>query len=476
MSPEQIDDPTTCDARSDLYSLGCVLYFLLTGQPPYSEKSLPELLDAHRNSPAPSVHAVLPDVPDNVAAIVNRLLAKQPEARFQSSGELVVAIQAARVQPAPESSRMTTAAVVSPSVLVSPLPPNPHPQRMRRTTVLVVTGVLAIGLCFALWSYSARGGRVPESPDFVQGMSLLDQRQERQVRRAIDKFREVLAHDPRHARAHAALAQAYNLCGDYGWDLPDAAFPKAIESAQRALELNPDLAEGRLALAFASATYKCDWEDAEKQFRLTLKTAPQLAPAHHWYAWFLVQQGRFDEAQQEIEQAHELAADNLIIANNVGKILYFSRRYSEAVDKHRAALDLDQDFQKAHMDLGYALIELDRADEALSEFDQSVGISSMDWDVQAARAYAMARQRDFDSVKPLLQLLESVADKEGLSLEMAHIYGATGDFDRAFHWLDVAFTRKSPGRAGIAVDPRLDPLRSDPRFAPLLKSIGLKQQ
>ena len=494
VSPEQVDDPASSDVRSDLYSLGCVMYFLLTGRPPFPITSLPELLDAHRHQPAPAVNVACPDIPAAVTAIVARLLAKVPGERFQTPAALAAALEPFCTRALAAASMGTETAVPSPPksqrprsrlsallgiVLLGTSERGGVSPSAERLIALLAVVLFATAIALGFREYRGRGGpqaAAVESPEFIQGLSLLGQRQERQVRRAIDRFQQVVAREPKHARALAALAEAYNLCGDYGWDLPELAFPRAIAAAGRALELNPNLAEGRLALAFAAATYTCDWPDAERQYQLALEAAPELPSAHHWYAWLLLQQRRFDEALAEIERAQQLAPDNLIIANNVGKILYFSRKYITAAEKHRAALDLDQDFQKAHRDLGYTLIELGQIDEALLEFDRSAGISTGDWDVQAARAYALARQGKPDAVRPILQSLEPVAAKEGLSMEMAHIYAALGEVDRSFEWLNATFARKSSGRADIAVDPRLDAIRTDPRFPPLLKSIGLSTQ
>lgn len=472
VSPEQLDDPSASDVRSDLYSLGCVMYFLVTGAPPFPTESLTELLDSHRFRPAPRISESVPDVPEPVVQIVARLLAKSPDERFQTAADLAAAL-APLCTPGSASVDPAAEALNQPIV-----PDRQRPRLSWNSSRALLAGVLVVTLAIVLLRQNLfPHGPSPEraeSPELVQGYSLLGQRQERQVRLAIAKFQRVLVTQPKNARALAALAEAYNLCGDYGWELPDHAFPQAIAAARQALEIDPDLAEGHLALAFAAATYQCQWQQADAEFRRTFELAPNLASAHHWYAWFLLPQRRLEQARTEMERAHQLAPDNLIIANNVGKVLYYSRRYSEAAERHRATLELDQDFQKAHMDLGYALIELGQIDEALAEFDRSVGISTHDRDVQAARAYARARQGKAAAVQTLLQSLEPVAADEGLAVEMAHIYAAAGDRDRAFLWLKEAFTRKSPGRVDIVVDPRLDPLRSDPRFAALLNSIGLK--
>ena len=470
MSPEQAVDPSASDVRSDLYGLGCVMFFLLTGKPPYAGSSLPELLEAHRHHPIPDVRAVDPEIPPAVAVIICRLLAKSPADRYQTPSELAKdlnhAIKGEQPQPTPE-----------PPATVAPVTVAKSPRRSG-PSILYAIGITLVGIVLAIGyrQYLGNGG-VPTVDDsaFVQGRSLLDQRQERQVRLAIVKFQDVIARQPKHARTYAALAEAYNLCGDYGWEPATTIFPKAIAAAHRSLELDPDLAEGRLALAFAAATYTCDWDEADRQFRRALEIAPNLPSAHHWFAWYLLQQRHFDEALVEIQRAQELAPDNLIIMSNVGKILYFSRKYAAAVERHRAALELDQDFQKGHMDLGYTLIELNRIDEALAEFDRAIGISSHDLDVKAARAYALARQGKKEATQELLKILQPEAERVGLFVEMAHIYTALGDSDQAIRWLEKAFAQKAPGRADVGVDPRLDPLRKDYRFAPLLKSIGIEQ-
>ncbi len=468
MSPEQASDPSASDVRSDLYGLGCVMYFLLTGQPPYAGTSLPELLEAHRHHPIPDVRAFDPAIPLAVAVIVCRLLAKSPADRYQTPSDLSKDLDRAI------KGEQTRSALESPVTIV-PVTTAKLPRRVGLFILVTTAITLVIVLAFGYREYLGKGG-IPNVDDsaFVQGRSLLDQRQERQVRLAIVKFQDVIARQPKHARAYAALAEAYNLCGDYGWEPATIVFPKAIAAAHRSLELEPDLAEGRLALAFAAATYTCDWDEADRQFRRALEIAPHLPSAHHWFAWYLLQQRHFDEALVEIQRAHELAPENLIILSNVGKILYFSRKYPAAVEHHRAALELDQDFQKGHMDLGYTLIELNRIDEALSEFDRAIGISSHDLDVKAARAYALARQGKKEATQELLTILQPEAERVGLFVEMAHIYTALGDSDQAIRWLEKAFAQKAPGRADVSVDPRLDPLRKDYRFAPLLKTIGIE--
>lgn len=456
MSPEQAENPAQSDVRSDVYSLGCVLWFLLTGQPPRRVRTKDELRRLRSGRPLPRLGALRQEAPPDLEAVLMKALSTSPHSRFQTPQELADALApyCGEVLPPPKRRRI----------------------RNRVAMLAAVCVVLAMVAGLAGQKYFSR----PEERDratertYQEAMVLLGQRQERQAHRAIDRLNTLLTHHPHDAEAYSALAEAWNLCGDYGWELPTVAFPNAMKAARRSLEIDPDHAEGHLALAFAFHAYECDWKRAGESYRRALELNEDLPAANHWYAWFLVQQGKFAEAKEHIDRAAELAeAKDVIIQNDVGKIRYFAREFEEAAEKHRQTLDLDPDFRKARMDLGYALIELGEDEDALAEFEKAEGISERNGDVIAARAYAYARSGQSQQAGEIIANLEPDAEKNGLSMEVAHVYAALEDFDGAFEWLDKAIRQKSSGRAGLLVDPRLDPLRKDPRFKDALKTIGL---
>jgi Flp pilus assembly protein TadD len=256
--------------------------------------------------------------------------------------------------------------------------------------------------------------------------------------------------------------------------MADAVFPKAKEAARRALALDDHLAEAHLALAVALETYDCDWKQAEIEYRRALELKPQLAAAHHWYAWSLVQQGRLDEATCHIQQAQQLGPDEVIIANNVGKIHYLCGRYSLAVEKHKYALQLNPDFRKAHRDLALTYAEMGKFGAALEELDRAKGLTEDGRDLTSVRAYVYARSGQVQHAQRLLAELESLANKKPLTYEIATIHAALGETARAFAWLQRAFEERSAGRTGIGVDPRLDKLHFAPQFEWFLKRAGLK--
>ena len=300
----------------------------------------------------------------------------------------------------------------------------------------------------------------------------MEQRQERLVQAAIGDFEAAVKAAPASALAHTALADAYNLCGDYGWLAADEAFPKAKAAAQAALKCNDRSAEAHLALAFALIEYDCDWRQAEREHKRALQLDPKLAAAHHWYAWYLVLQGRFEEAEAEMKTAQRLAPADLIIACNVGKIYYYARNYQVAVEKYKEALGLNPDFRKVHWDLGLAYVQLGKLKEAEREFKPARSLTEENQDLFAARAYAYAQDGESGQARGVLAKLETLADHKSVAYEIAAVRAALGERDAAFFWLDRAFREHSAWRCYIKVDPRLDRLRTDDRFGKYLKQAG----
>ncbi|MGA2065778.1 MAG: protein kinase [Thermoguttaceae bacterium] len=460
MAPEQSVDPHATDIRADIYGMGCTLFFLLTGQPPFPGGTLSEKLQAHAQRAPPAVGDIRAGVPPALSLVLSRMLSKSPGNRYQTPLEVAFALS-------PFSQGGGPAAVRRP--LASG----------RRAWIAVAVSVVLCGFVLSRWwpvdhpSPAGPGEPTEAQRLYREGLLLVGQRQEPQMRFAIQRLQGAVQADAGFAPAYTALADAYNLCGDYGWGMADDVFPKAEGAARKALALDEHLAEAHLALAVALEAYDCDWTHAEAEYRWALALNPQLPAAHHWYAWFLAQLGRWDEATSHIEQAQRLGPDEVIIANNVGKIYYLRRRYAVAVNKHKYALELNPDFRKAHRDLGLAYAEMGKLAEALAELDRAKGLTEDGRDLLGARAYAYARNGHAEESRRLLAQLEPLAREKPLAYEIAAVYAALGEKDSAFAWLQRAFGEHSAGRSGIAVDPRLDGLRPDPRFKALLNRMGL---
>jgi Flp pilus assembly protein TadD len=394
--------------------------------------------------------------------VLARMLAKSPDQRYQTPQEVATAL-------APFAGMPLLA------------PPKRAWWRSRRRWTAIAAAALLVGAALSGWEIMHGPSDPPpptdvESPAaaaqrfYREGLLQLGQRCETQTNLAIRRLQSAVKLAPNFTRAYAALADAYNLSGDYGWEKSDVVFPKAKEAAQKALSQDAKLAEAHLALAFALDTYDADVCAAEKEFQLALTLKPNLAAAHHWYAWFLAQQGQTKLAAKEIEQAQKLGPDQVIIANNAGKIAYFMRNYDLAVKKHLYALELSPDFRKAHRDLALAYAEMGKPDDALRELKAARGLTEDGRDLMAVRAYVYARNGRPEKTRELLVELRALADRKPLAYEIAAVYAALGDKDQAFTWLQRAFHERAAGRTAIRVDPRFESLRSDPRF----KTLGKK--
>ncbi|HEV2968487.1 MAG TPA: protein kinase [Pirellulales bacterium] len=470
MAPEQAADPQSADIRADIYSLGCTLWFLLTGQPPFAGGSLTDRLRRHAEEATPRIDQLRPEIPAELADVVDRMLHKNPAERFSTPAELATALSACARPEVPEHGETPTQ-----------LRRFPRPN----LGILATAGILlAAFLAWAVFSrFASPDGASPtaaeysvQSPEarrlYREGLHLLSERKEQQVHAAIARLERAVELAPQFARGQTALADAYNLCGDYGWNFADDVFPKAEAAARRALAQDAKLADAHLALAFALHAYDCEWQKAEAEYRRALELNPQLAAAHHWYAWFLAERGRPREAAEQIDRARQLTPDDLIVVNNVGKLMYLAHDFAGAARQHQYALELDPDFRKAHRDLGLAYAELGKLDEALAELEKSRGLSDDGRDVLAAEAYALARNGRADKARSLLPDLEAAAKLKPLDYELAIIYAALGEPDRAFQTLGRSVESHSAARAGMGIDPRFDSLHDDPRWPELIARVA----
>jgi TolB-like protein/DNA-binding winged helix-turn-helix (wHTH) protein/Tfp pilus assembly protein PilF len=184
---------------------------------------------------------------------------------------------------------------------------------------------------------------------YLKGQYFWNKRNVVGFEQAIHYFQQAIATDPNYARAYAGLADVYAMMGGYKGSSQNEFMPKARSAAQRALELDPNLPEAHTALAVVVQNYDHDWETADREFQRAIQLNPNYATGHHWYAEHLSFLGRFDEALRESERARELEPLSLIIAADRGVILYYARRYDEAIAQFRSVMEMDPDFSRTGM-------------------------------------------------------------------------------------------------------------------------------
>ena len=309
---------------------------------------------------------------------------------------------------------------------------------------------------------------------YLRGRYYWNKRVPADLRRGIEYFQQAIEADPTYAEAYAGLADSYNILGDINAMRATQAFAMGRAAVDRALEIDDQIAEAHTSLGFLKAFFDWDWPGAEESYRRAITLNPGYATAHQWYAEFLISQGRFDEALANARRAQMLDPLAFILGTTVGDALFFARRFDEAIAHLRTSTEMEPRFVPTHNDLGRALAQVGRVDEAIEQFMAVASLSGTDpWSLPGlGHAYAAGGRRD--EAKRVLANLEGRADTGLVSLHgIAVIHTALGDKDRAFAWLERAYQEHDRAMVWIAVHPRLDSLRGDPRLADLIKRMRL---
>jgi TolB-like protein/DNA-binding winged helix-turn-helix (wHTH) protein/Tfp pilus assembly protein PilF len=307
----------------------------------------------------------------------------------------------------------------------------------------------------------------------LQGRYHWNKRTEAGLRKSLESFQQAIAIDPFYAPGYAGLADAYNVLADYALIAPKEAGPRAQAAASKALALDPTLAEAHAALAYSRWNFEWDWTGAEREFQRALALDPGYAVAHQWYGTYLGQLGRFDEALDQMRLARQLDPVSRIIGTNLGALHYFARRYDEAIRICRQTLELDAEFPVALWLLGRAHEARGELPQALSAFERAIAASDSPTYV-AARARVLALSGDAAQARSLLETLHRLSERRYVSaFDLALVHGALGETQASLDWLERAYASRSNALADLKVDPRLDPLRSEPRFQALVRRVGI---
>jgi len=290
------------------------------------------------------------------------------------------------------------------------------------------------------------------------------------IRKSRDYFQQAIDKDPSYAPAYAGLAEAY-LDSTTTMDGAEASM-KAKQAAQKAMALDPSLAEAHYALALVSFQYDLDWAAGEREFQQAIKLKPNYALAHDWYGFFLAMLGRFDEAHAQFKHGLEIDPLSLPLNADLATSYYWERRYDLAIAQFRKTLDLDPAFPPAIQFLAQTYAAMGQYPKALEEFEK-ITSSTTTFGTQGFVGYVYAKSgKRSEAERILAKLAEEVKTKNLPSDELAVIYTGLGDKDKAFQaWLSSC--RKIGLLQAVKVDPVFDELRQDPRYADLVRCVGL---
>jgi Flp pilus assembly protein TadD len=243
----------------------------------------------------------------------------------------------------------------------------------------------------------------------------------------------------------------------------------------KALEIDDTLAEAHTSLGFAHLLYDWDFAEAEREFKRAIKLNPAYANAHDGYGFYLKATGQNEAAIRECQRAQKLDPLSLYAPVSLGWAYYFARQYEHAVEQGRKALEMDPRFDFAHWIVGLALAQQGRAEEAVASLNQAVILTggAITFMAYLGYAYGLAGMRA--EAQMVLEDLEETARQRYVpSYFLAIVYLGLGEHDQSFDWLERAFGERSGFLAYIKVEPMLDPLRDDLRFANLLQRVGFE--
>jgi len=321
----------------------------------------------------------------------------------------------------------------------------------------------------------------PVNPDafeaYFKGRYFWNKRTEADLKKALAYFNEAIAKDPGYAEAYVGLADCYLSSSAYSVIPLAEAIPLAKAAASKALEIDDSLAEAHSPLGTIKAEYDWDLRGAEKEFQKAIKLNPNDGHAHQFYAEDVLEpEGRSEEADRELVLAEQADPSSLMTRAAAGFAFFLARQYDRAILQEQKTLELDPNFPKAHQMLGVAYQQKAMYDKALNEYHIA---SSLDpnpsYLANLAQALALAGKKD-EAVAAVHRLTQMSSHMYVHPYTIALVYVALGDHDQSLVWLEKARSERCWILIYLNVDPRLDPLRSDPRFQALQRRVGLSPQ
>jgi serine/threonine-protein kinase len=596
MSPEQAAGERVIDGRSDIYSLGCVVYEMLAGGPPFTGPSAQALQARHALDPVPPLRTIRPGLPAAVDRAVGKALAKAPADRFQSAttfsesltdaptarspfqrisrtvlflgvgagvlvgGYVLLVRRPAGKVPAPAdlsiavlafknvgndsanepfsdgmSDELTTALgkieglrVAARSTAFSFKKTDLAPQEVgKRLNVLYVLDggvrmggnrrrvsaqLISVANGNELWSdeydrdakdrdvfaiqdeithhivaelrvhlsgaattaLAKHGTASPEAHDlYQQGRYFFAKRDRASLLKAQDYFERAIQQDSTYALAYAGLSDTYSHSSVFGYVAPKEAFPKAKAAAARALALDSTLVEVHTSLGFIALFYDLDLATARRELDEAVTIDPRYAEARLFRAWYFWASGRVDDAVAEARTAVALDPFSQVYNTRLVTILYYARRYDDAVAQARHTLELDSTFFQVHTELARAYLGLGRCGDALAALEHRPEVVAAGMRGFLGYTYARCGRRA-QAVAELERLTAQARDGEYVShYAFATILAGLNEPDQTLAELDSAYAERTWAMFSLRSDPTFDNLHADPRFARLVKKVGV---
>ncbi|MEP6920544.1 MAG: protein kinase [bacterium] len=304
-----------------------------------------------------------------------------------------------------------------------------------------------------------------------------------EILKSIDYFNQAIEKDPKYALAYSGLADAYVLLG-LMFLPPTQVMPKAKAAADTALKLDENLAAAHISMGAYLLFYEWNWAAAQREAGRAKELDGAYAKAielntnydddHHFYCTALDTLGKPSESIAEMRRALELDPNSTSMNMEMGWSFYISRDYDQAIAQCRKAMEMDANFALAYLCTAQAYEQQRKFDQAIADASKARALMGDDPIAMEELGYAYALAGQKEDARKLAHALQEKSNNEYIDpVLIALMHTALGERDDAFKWLDKGFRARSPWMTWLKVEPKFDPLRSDPRFIVLMQRVGI---
>ncbi len=314
-----------------------------------------------------------------------------------------------------------------------------------------------------------RPGKFEAHDAYLKGLYFLSQRSKSGFEQAIESFSSAVAIDPKYAEAYAQLADTYNLMGQYSWMDAGTARSQAWAAAEQAISLDPSLAEAHAALGFSTWYYQWNQAAAETEFRRAIALEPNNVNAHHWYEQMLMTAGRFDEAEQQMQDALDVDPRSPILRANQAWLYEYEERFPQAVQLMQQVIAENPNFLPAHYKLWYVYAAMG---------DQTHGAEQFEWVLRGLNDAKMQQEildvyhtKGYAAALRACGTINDTAYYVGSKVDGARCLAALGDNTAALAVLESALHDHEGWMIYVEQDPAFQALRSDAAFQQLIAEV-----
>nr|MBA3248011.1 tetratricopeptide repeat protein [Pyrinomonadaceae bacterium] len=312
---------------------------------------------------------------------------------------------------------------------------------------------------------------------YLKGRYHFAKRTKDDILKGIEYFQQAIKLDPNFALAYVGVSESYAVMPGYSYLSPKEAFPQAKAMAQRAIAIDPTLAEAHAALATSIAIYEWDWAKAEREFKRAIELSPIVPEIHFRYGTDYLQQiGQSDEAVRELKRALEIEPLSIPAGANLAGVYMNARQNDLALEQAKKTYNLEPNHPAGRFWLGIVYIANGMNAEAIALGEKELQNNPTNQDALYFTGYAYAKSGRRHEAEEVIKKFKDISKTQYVvSRDVAAIYAALGDKDKAFAELEKSFEERDWNLPLLKVDPSMDPLRDDPRFKEMLKRLNLPE-